>query len=116
MVKSGVPQGKALCPLLFLIYINDIEYQITSSIRLLAVNSALCRPTYTECDSHSLQEEIFKLQKWANTWQMAFNVNKYKLLRITYRKSSVIKHVYNMYILPYLPIILHYWPSHQKNT
>ena len=28
---------------------------------------------------------------------MAFNVNKCKLLRITYRKSSVIKYVYNMY-------------------
>ena len=28
---------------------------------------------------------------------MAFNVNKYKLLCITYRKSSLIKYVYNMY-------------------
>ena len=28
---------------------------------------------------------------------MVFNVNKCKLLRITYRKSSVIKYVYNMY-------------------
>ena len=45
----------------------------------------------------TLQEDIFKLQKLANTWQMAFNVNKCKLLTITYRKSSVIKYVYNMY-------------------
>ena len=37
------------------------------------------------------------LQEWANTWQMAFNVNKCKLLCVTYRKSSVIKYVYNMY-------------------
>ena len=28
---------------------------------------------------------------------MVFNVNKCKLLRITYRKSSVIKYVYNIY-------------------
>ena len=97
MVKSGVPQGTVLGPLLFLIYINDIESQITSSISLFADDSALYRPIYSESDSLSLQEDIFKLQKWANTWQMAFNVNKCKLLRITYRKSSVIKYVYNMY-------------------
>ena len=97
MVQSGVPQGTVLGPLLFLIYINDIESQITSTIHLFADDSALYRPIYSESDSLSLQEYIFKLQKWANTWQMAFNVNKCKLLRITYRKSSVIKYVYNMY-------------------
>ena len=31
------------------------------------------------------------------TWQMAFEVNKCKLLRITYRKSCVVKYVYNMH-------------------
>ena len=95
-LKSGVPQGTVLGPLLFLIYINDIESQITSSIHLFADDSAPYRPVYSESDSLSLQEDIFKLQKWANTWQMAFNVNKCKLLRITYHKSSAIKYVYNM--------------------
>ena len=37
------------------------------------------------------------LQKWANTWQIAFNVNKCKLLCVTFCKSSVIKYVYNMF-------------------
>ena len=68
MVKSGVRQGTVLGLLLFLIYINDIESQITSSISLFADDSALYRPIYSESDSFSLQEDIFKLQKWANTW------------------------------------------------
>ena len=97
MAKSGVSQGTVLGPLLFLIYINDIESQITSSISLFADDSALYRRIYSESDSLSLQEDIFKLQKWANTWQTAFNVNRCKLLCITYRKSSVIKYVYNIY-------------------
>ena len=37
------------------------------------------------------------LLKWTNTWQLVCNVNKCKLLCITYRKSIVIKYVYNMY-------------------
>ena len=76
LVKSDVPQGTVLGPLLFLIYINDIESQITSSLRLFADDSALCTPIYFVSDSLTYQEDVFKFQKWANTWQMSFNVNK----------------------------------------
>ena len=72
---SDVPQGTVLGPLLFLIYINDIESQITRSIHLFADDSVPYRPKYSESDSISIQEDIFKLQKWANTWQMTFNNN-----------------------------------------
>ena len=58
MVKLGVPQRTVLGPLLFLIYINDIESQITSCIRLFADDSALYKPIYSESDSFSLHEDI----------------------------------------------------------
>ena len=97
MAKSVVPQGTVLGPLLFHIYINDIKSQIVRSIHFFADDSAFYRPIHSENDSLTLQEDIYMFQKWANTWQMAFNVNKCKLLCITYRKSSVVKYVYNMY-------------------
>ena len=46
MVKSGVPQGTVLGPLIFLTYINDIESQITSSIRHFADDCTLYIPKY----------------------------------------------------------------------
>ena len=66
MAKSGVPQGTVLAPLLLLIYINDIESQIKRFMRLFADDSALSRQIYSESDSHSLPEDIFKLHNWAN--------------------------------------------------
>ena len=91
MVKSGVPQGTVLghSSSSFNYYIKS---QINSYFRLFADDSAIYRPIYSEIDSITSQEDILKLQKWANTWQMAINVNKCKLLGITYRKSSAIKY------------------------
>ena len=36
IIKSGLPHDTVLGPLLFFIYFNDIESEITSSIRLFA--------------------------------------------------------------------------------
>ena len=96
-VRSGVPQGTVLGPLLFLIYINDIEKNLSSSIRLFADDSALYRSISSLKDAVLLQEDLFKLQNWAITWQMAFNVSKCKLLRITYRKTCRCNFIYRMY-------------------
>ena len=97
IVTSGVPQGTVLGPLLFLLYINDIENNLTSKIRLFADDSALYRKIDTLADSHSLQQDILRLQDWADKWQMKFNIKKCKLLRITKRTKNIIRFKYLMH-------------------
>ena len=69
-VTSGVPQGTVLDPLMFLIYINDINQNINSKIRLFGDDCVLYRETNSKLDSS--EQDLQKLVDWSHTWQMSF--------------------------------------------
>ena len=94
-VKSGVPQGTVLGPLLFILYINDINANTTSSIRLFADDALLYRIIRTEQDAEELQKDLSQLCRWADVWQMDFNATKCHLLSVT-RKKVPIRAVYSI--------------------
>ena len=81
-VTSGVPQGTVLGPLFFLVYINDIQRNISSKLRLFADDSLLYRQITKPEDEDILQSDINKLLEWAKLWQMNFNIAKCHTLRI----------------------------------
>ena len=60
-VLSGVPQGIVLGPLLFSLYINDIESDIESEIRLFADECVCYREIKDEEDTMNLQRDIGRL-------------------------------------------------------
>ena len=72
-VLSGVPQGSVLVPILFLIYINDLEEGITGKIMEFADATKLFRKTKEIGDKKKLQEDINKLVNWSEKCQMLFN-------------------------------------------
>ena len=81
-VKSGVPQGTVLGPLLFLIMINDINKDISESIiSIFADDTRLMKVINREEDLEEFQEDLEKLYSWAKTNNMAFNGSKFEVLR-----------------------------------
>ena len=75
LVTLGVPQGTVLAPLLFLIFINNLPENIASSIKLYADDVLIYRTIEFEHNHTILQQDLNKLQKWANAWLMLFNAN-----------------------------------------
>ena len=81
-VLSGVPQGSVLGPILFLVYINDLEEGVTGKILKFADDTKLFTKTKEIGDKQNLQDDIDKLVKWSEKWQMIFNFGKCKCLHI----------------------------------
>ena len=78
---NGVPQGSVLGPILFLIYINDLEEGVTSKILKLVDDTKLFfRKIKGNWDKQQLQDDIDKLIKWSEKWEMLFNFEKCKCL------------------------------------
>ena len=77
---SGVPQGSVLGPLLLLIYINDLDNNITSNVLKFVDDTKVFRKVNTDGDKQHLQNDLNRLVKWSEKWQMLFNFGKCKCL------------------------------------
>ncbi len=90
-VSSGVPQGTVLGPLMFLLYINDINDGVSSTVRLFADDCLVYRVIKTAGDALNLQADLDKIAEWAQSWQMKFNVKKCNIIRCSRAKSPIVR-------------------------
>jgi hypothetical protein len=83
-VLSGVPQGSVLGPVLFLVYINDLddEVRMVSMVKKFADDTKLGQRAATAEERQRLQEALDNLGVWARRWEMKFNVKKCKVVHI----------------------------------
>jgi hypothetical protein len=98
-VISGVPQGSILGPLMFLLYINDMNKSITdinTSVYLYADDSKLVRKINTILDCMALQNSINELSHWAKTWGLRFNPMKCSIMSFVSGTPHKILYNYNM--------------------
>ena len=75
-----MPLGSVLGPIWFLVYIHDLEEGVTGSILKFADDTKLYRKTTEIGDTIFLQDDIDKLVKWSDKWQMLLHFWKSKCL------------------------------------
>ena len=75
-VLSGVPQGSVLGPLLFILFINDIDNGISSRLFKFADDCKVAKSIHNLEDNIKLQHDLDLLEGWADKWEMTFNTNK----------------------------------------
>ena len=87
-VISGVPQGTVLGPVLFIIYINEID-TILKEARSgsFADDTRLMKPIETVQDTHLMQLDLNAIVEWSKQNNMQLHESKFELLCYLLRKA-----------------------------
>ena len=79
-VASGVPQGSVLGPLLFVIYINDLDENLGGMVSKFTDDTKIGGIMDSEEGYLGLQQDLDQLGQWADEWQMEFNLDKCEVM------------------------------------
>ena len=81
-VKSGVPQGSVLGPLLFVLYVNDLPDAVQCNTQMFADDTKIYQSMSSLPDAKKLQTDLSAAINWSNQWQLLFNAEKCRALHI----------------------------------
>ena len=88
-VRSGVPQGSVLGPLLFLAYENVIWRNMESTIRLFADDCVIYRKMINNADMEKFQRNPDWVGEWAVENAMKINPRKCKVIRFKRARVNI---------------------------
>ena len=81
-ITSGVPQGSILGPILFLIFINDLESGLINNVIKFADDTKLLGKVNSVAERNDMQHDLQQLMDWSSTWLMPFNTSKCNVMHL----------------------------------
>ena len=93
VLNEGLPQGSAISPLMFLLFINDITEYLpkNASPSLFADDTAAsveCGKDKEQAEQN-MQKNIDGIKKWADDWKMRLNTGKTQVMVISTKDSDI---------------------------
>ena len=99
-VESGVPQGSVLGPLLFIIYIDDVDKGLNNSVLKFADDSKLFGVVGEgAAEGYGLQEDLNKIVQWSKVWMMPLNEEKCHVMHFGKNSDNRINYYVNDKVL-----------------
>ena len=87
-VLSGVQQGSILGHIQFIMYIHELEDDLSSKVLTFANDTKVFIKITNVTDKQSLQDDLDKLVKWSEKWQVLLNFGKCKCIHIEHGKMD----------------------------
>ena len=90
-LKGGVAQGSVLGPVIFLLMINDLPDALFNNTHLFADDTSVLFSHSPRSDiTTTINEELERLERWADTWMLDLNPSKTKFMVISTSRDVVI--------------------------
>ena len=71
-MRSGLPQGTVLGPILFIIYFNHLSPVVNSQCVIFADEIKLYQVVHSDSDVFQLQRDLDALCEWSSRWHLLF--------------------------------------------